>query len=178
MAAKHVKASAQVCQLLDEVREKHHPHLSQAVIALDFVEAKPFVKDRINFGKVSKFNSSTKIWFPENAKYDFHISICADVWFVLLKEAQHEAFLDLRLSSCKVDYEPNTVMVNGKKQVVKDEFGRVEYTDVMKTDDDGRPKWKVVPFDVAVIVENVKRYGIWYDELLELKYAIEHCKEN
>lgn len=173
MPMKHFKASPQICQLLDEVKAKHHPHLAQATIALEFVESKAYIKDEINFGKVAKFGSATKLWFPDHAKYDFLISLCADVWFGLLNNQQREALLDFRLSSCKVEYIPNTVVVNGKKQVIKDEFGRIEYTDQIKTDDEGKPVWKLANFGLAVVVENVKRYGIWYDGLLELKQAID-----
>lgn len=173
MPVSHVKATPQVCQLMGEIKEKHHPHLEQALIALSFVDSKPFVKDRINLGRVGRFSPAVKLWFPNDAKYDFHITVCADVWFGLLNDQQRESYLDLVLTRCKVEYEANTVLINGKKQVVKDDFGRIEYTNQVKTDDEGQPVWKVVPLDLAVITENLKRYGIWYDDLLELKKAIE-----
>jgi len=168
-----VKASPEVRQLLDDVKAKNHPHLNQALVALEFVESKPFVRDRINLGKVSRFNESTRLLFPQNEKYVFLITLCADVWFGLLKESQREAILDLHLSRFKVAYEPNAVVVNGKKQVVKDEYGRVEYTDVVKTDDEGNPVWKVMPLDITTIAENVKRYSTWYEDLVLLQQAID-----
>jgi hypothetical protein len=59
-----------------------------------------------------------------------------------------------------------------RKKVIKDEFGRVQYTTNIKTDDEGNPKWKILPLDLEIFSGNVRRYGLWYDELLELKDAI------
>lgn len=178
MPIQHTKASPSLRQLLESIQEKNHPHLEQALIAFEFVDSKPFIKDRINLGKVTKFSPAAKMWFPDNAKYDFCISACTDVWFGLLNEKQREAWIDLQLGRCQVEYEPNTVVVNGKKQTVRDEFGRVEYTQDIKTDDEGLPVWKVLPLDIGVIAENVKRYGLWYSDLLELKQAIESHHTN
>jgi len=178
MPVTHAKAAPQVRQQLDQLKEKNHPHLEQALVALEFVDSKPYIKDRLNLGKVAKFSKATRLWFPDNAKYDFLISICADVWFGVLNDHQREALLDLQLSRCQVEYEPNTVVVNGKKQVIKDEWGRVEYTDQVKTDDEGFPIWKVAPLGFGVIVDNVKRYGIWYEDLLTLKKAMEATEQN
>lgn len=162
-----------VYELLENVKEKNHPHLAAAKIAVEFVDSKPFIKDRLNLGKVSKFSKAAKIWHPPNKRYDFCISICADVWMDLLQVAQREPYLDLKLCQCQVEYEPEVVEENGKKQVVKDEYGRVSYTDEVKVDADGEPMWKVVPVGIPVFVENVKRYGLWYEDFVELKQAIE-----
>jgi len=173
MPVTHVKAAPQVRQLLTQIKEKHHSHLDEALVAVEFVDSKPYVKDRLNLGRVTKFSKATQLWFPDNAKYDFLISLCADVWFGILNEQQREALLDLHLTRCQVEYEPNSVVVNGKKQVVKDEWGRVEYTDQVKTDDAGLPIWKVSRLDMAVVAESVKRYGIWFQDLLDLKNAMD-----
>ena len=173
MPIHHMKASTAARKQLYDVMEKHHPHLKEAMIALEFVDSKAYIKDRLNLGKVSKFSKSTQLWFPDAAKYDFCITICIDVWNDLLDDNQCESLLDLNLSRCQVEYEPETVIVNGKKQVVRDEYGRTEYTTDIKLDDEGRPVWKVSPLDVYVLVQNIKRYGLWYDGLLELKQAID-----
>lgn len=179
MPVRHIKAGAQVRQLLNEVKEKyHHPRLQMALVALEFVESKPIVKDRVNLGKVTKFSQGTKLWLPENEKYDFLISVCADVWFGMLNDRQREALIDLHLTCCQVEYEPNSVVVNGKKQVIKDEFGRIEYTQNVKTDDEGNPVWKRSPLDIVAFASNVDRYGVWYDDLLELKQAMDAHDEN
>ena len=168
----HVKASPEVRQLLKTLQESFHPHIDQAKIALEFVDSKAYIKDRLNLGKVFKFSKANKLWMPNEAKYDFCISICADVWFSLLNEKQRRAILDLHLTCCQVEYEPNSVVENGKKIVVKDEFGRTEYTDKFKCDDEGCPVWKKAPLDAIAFASNVKRFGVWYDDLMEIKQAI------
>ena len=58
-------------------------------------------------------------------------------------------------------------MVEGNKKVpVKDEWGRVKYTNVVKTDDDGKPKWRVDPFDLDVFAKNVLHYGLWMKDFV------------
>lgn len=166
----NVKANPEVRQLLKKIQEQNHPHLNQALIALEFSDSKPYVKDRLNLGKVKKFPKSAKLWLSE--KYDFCITNVVDVWFGLLNDMQKEALLDLHLSCCQVEYEKNTTIENGKKIVIKDEWGRAEYTNVMRTDDEGCPIWKAVKLDAAVLSENIKRYGVWYEDLLQLKFAI------
>jgi hypothetical protein len=171
------KAGPQIVAQMKEIKEKNHPHLEQALIAVEFTETKPYVKDRLNLGKVSKFSKSIKIYLPKDANYDFRLSLPSEVWYGLLKEPQKVAWLDLLLTQCQVEYEPNTVVVNGKKQVVKDEFGRVEYTDVMKCDDEGIPMWKVVPCDLSVYTKNIKRYGLWFEDVIELANVIKYPAE-
>ena len=173
MPIHHMKASTAARTQLYQVLEKHHPHLADAMIALEFVDSKAYIKDRLNLGKVSKFSKATQLWFPDTAKYDFCITLCIDVWTELLDETQCEALLDLNLSRCQVEYEPETVIVNGKTQVVRDEYGRTEYTNDIKHDDEGQPIWKVSLLDVNVLVQNIKRYGLWYEGFLELKTAID-----
>lgn len=113
-------APSEIEDLLQEIKEKWHPHLHEASFAIEFVESKPFVKDRINLGKVSKFSQSAKLW--QSKKYDFLISLCVDVWHTILNTQQKAPLLDLHLSQCKVEFEPETVEVNGKTEKVKDEW--------------------------------------------------------
>jgi hypothetical protein len=169
----YIEANPQVRQQVDILKGKNHPHLEQAQIAVAFTETKPFIKDRLNLGKVSKFSKSAKLWHPKDKKYDFCIYICSEVWFGMLNDHQKEAYLDLKLCQCKIEYLPEYVEENGKKIPVKDEFGRISYTNEVKYDKDGLPIWKVVPADLKVYAENIKRYGLWFEELLELKEVIE-----
>ena len=171
------KAGPQVCNLLNEIKAKNHPHLETALIACGIVDTKPYVHNKLNLGKVSKFSKGMKLWLPKETKYDFLVTLVADVWFGLFNEQQKEAWLDLLLTRCQVEYEPNCVEINGKLKPVKDEFGRVEYTDKPKTDDSGQFAWKVAPLDMAVIASNISRYGVWFDSYVQLKVAIDSHKE-
>ena len=110
-----------VQSLLADAKNNNHPHLVEAKIAVEFIDSKPYVDGRLNLGKASKFSKSAKLWHPKNDKYDFKISVCADVWQNILNEAQREALLDLHLSCCQVQHEPETVDVNGKPKPQKDE---------------------------------------------------------
>jgi hypothetical protein len=165
------KAPNEVTEILNYVKEKHHSkRLANASIVCCFDESKPFINNKLNLGKVSKFSALAKLWHRE--KHDFCISIPMDLWHSILKGDEREAFLDLQLTRCSAEYMPEVVEENGKKKKIKDEWGRTQYTQEFKTDDDGNVKWKVAPLDLEVFAENVRRYGLWSDSLMELKDAI------
>ena len=164
------KAPSEVVELLAQIKDKHHARLVNARIAISFDDSKPFLRNKLNLGKVTKFSPLARLWQKE--QHDFCLSIPMELWHSVLKGDQRDAYLDLQLSRCGVEYLPEEVEVNGKKKPVKDEFGRVQYTQEIKVDDEGNPKWKVVPLDLEVFAENVRRYGLWCDDLLELKDAI------
>lgn len=171
------KAPNEVRELANGLIEKYHPHLKDAKIAIGFSDSKVFTRGRFNWGKVSKFSKLNKLWQAKHEKYDFCILLCADAWYKFLTDLQKEALLDLCLSRCQVEYEPASVEKNGKKVVIKDEWGRVEYTDKIKFDDEGEPVWKVAPLSIGVFSHNIKRYGLWCEDLINLKYAIEGKEE-
>jgi len=165
------KATQNVWDLVSEVKLKHHDQrLSQASIAVSFSDSKPFIKDRFNWGNVSRFSGFNKIWM--NTKHDFCIQICSDVWSAILTTEQKEALIDLHLSRCAAEYIPEVIVENDKKVVVKDQWGRVQYTNEVKLDDEGNPKWRVLPLDLIVFTQNVGRYGLWCNELNDFKQAI------
>lgn len=167
------EVSSEVQAVVEEIKTKNHfKRLQEAQIAVSFNEGKPFVKGRFNWGKTSKFSSFAKIWHPKNKRYDFHISMPSDAWHSVLNASQREAWIDLHLTRCQVEYVPITVEEDGKKKPAKDEWGRVQYTEEIKRDDEGNPKWLVVPLDLNVFQENVFRYGCWCQDLLDFKAAI------
>ena len=164
-------ASNEVLDIVLKVKEKyHHPRLQEANVALSFNDSKPFLNGRFNWGKTSKFAAAAKIW--QAKKYDFQISLPADSWHSILNADQREAWIDLHLTRCQVDWVPVTVEENGKKKPVKDEWGRVQLTDEMKRDADGEPKWKLWPLDLEVFQGNVLRYGCWCEDLLDFQAVI------
>jgi hypothetical protein len=174
------QAGTDVIDLFKKVKEKHHhPRLELANFAVCFTDSKPFVKGRFNWGKVQKFSPLAKLWHGENNKYDFLVIICGEAWQNILTMSQREALVDLHLTRCDVDFEPevNTDPVTGKETVVKDGFGRIQMSNNIKYDDEGVPKWKVHPLDLHVFTENVTRYGVWSEELLDFKKAVEDKQE-
>jgi hypothetical protein len=166
------KAPQDVLELINHVKEKFHgERLADASIVGCFDDSKAFVKNKINLGKVSKFSTLARLW--QNQKHDFCLVICADLWHDVLGNTEREALVDLLLSRCEVELVPETIEENGKKKPVKDEWGRIQYTKEIKLDDEGNPKWKVAPLDLELFAKNVRRYGLWLDDLLEMKEAID-----
>lgn len=167
------KAPGNVLDLLDKIKIKHHhPRLELANFAVVFNESKPFVKNRFNFGSVSKFSPFNQL-FQSPEKKDFSIVLCSDVWHSMLNSHQQEAILDLHLTRCEVEYVPEIVIEGKKKKVVKDEWGRVKYTDEVKYDEEGVPKWVIAPLDLSVFSRNVERFGLWCQDLLDMRQVMD-----
>ena len=157
--------------IIDDVKDLNHsPRLDEARVTAAFIDSKPFVNNRFNWGSTKKFSDFSKVWQDE--KYDFCIVICSDIWHQILSPDQKHAFIDLHMSRMEAEFLPEVAVENGKKKVVKDEFGRVQYSNELKIDDDGNPKWKVSPLDLLIFTQNVSRYGLWCEELLEFNDAI------
>jgi hypothetical protein len=165
------KAKQEVVDLLDSVKEKHHlPRLQVASVVAIFSDSKPFIKNRFNWGTVKKFSPFHALWLSQ--KHTFCITICADLWHDILNANQREALLDLHLTRCEPVFLPETIEENGKKKVVKDDWGRVQFTDQVKLDDEGNPKWQIAPLDVLVLTKNVQRFGLWTEELTEFAKVV------
>lgn len=165
------KASEEIVGLLDVVKSKHHsPRLDDCRIAICFNDSKPFTKNKLNLGKLSRFSATAKLWQRE--KHEFCLSIPMELWTTVLDAGQREAYLDLMLTRLDMDYLPEFIEENGKKIKIVDEFGRTQYSNVPKEDKEGNIKWKIEPLDLEVFSKNVRKYGLWQDELMTFKEAI------
>jgi len=177
MASQTWPAPADVVGLMEEVKEQNHPRLELAKVALAFVDAKAFLKGRFNWGKARKFTPQAKLWHAKDKKYDFEITLPADGWYQVLQGVQKEAWLDLHLSRFRPEMKPVMVEVNGKQKPVKDDFGRIEYTNDMKIDEKtGEPIWCVDPLDLHVFSDNAARYGVWCQDLQDFEAALVESK--
>ena len=156
------KASEDVQELCNSLITKYHSDLEQARFIVVFSDTKPFNRDRLNFGKATKFSQFNKLF--QGTKYDYCLNVCADVWQSVLTDDHKEALIDLLISCCSPEYEAEVIVENGKKKTVKDEWGMVKYTNELKLDDDGDPKWLVMPLDIVAFVDNARRYGLWFEE--------------
>jgi hypothetical protein len=153
------KAPSTILDQLNELKQKHHsPRLDAAEFVVAFNESKPFVKNRFNWGSLKRFSDFHKIW--QGQKYE--------IWQSMLTPDQQLALLDLHLCRCAPEYVPESVIEGKKKKVIKDEWGRVKYTNELKYDDNGNPKWVVTPLDIEVFMENVSRYGLWCSKFCDL----------
>ena len=91
------KAPSNILDLLDQVKTKnHHPRLETARVTVALNDSKPFLKNRFNWGTVTKFSEFNKLWQDE--PHDFCLNVCSDVWHDLLDTNQQEALIDLQLS--------------------------------------------------------------------------------
>ena len=150
---------------------KHHsPRLDDASVAICMDESKVFVKNKLNLGKLSKFSPLARLY--QKDKYDFCLIIPSELWQSVLQGDQREAYLDLQLTRCDMEYVAEIVEEEGKKKKVTDEWGRTVYTNEPKYDAEGNVKWKVDSLDLEVFAENVSRYGLWQDDLFKLHEAM------
>jgi len=172
------RAPGDVLDLVLSVKSRHHsPRLDSCTVAVCFDESKPFLKNKINLGKLTKFSNLARLYQRE--KYDFCLTIPSEVWGSILRDqSQKEAYIDLQLTRCDVEYMPEEIEENNKKKKVVDEFGRVKYTNQPKLDAAGELKWKVQPLDLEVFTQNVRRFGIWLDDLGALRDAIEESSQD
>ena len=62
MAIPPWKVPADVKNVVQQVKDNHHPHLQDAVIAVAFDDSKPFKNDRLNWGKTQRFSDLNKLF--------------------------------------------------------------------------------------------------------------------
>lgn len=171
------KAPDEVVQLMSVVKSKNHsPRLDDCRVAICFDEGKVFIKNRLNLGKLTKFSPMAKLYQRE--KYDFCLIVPMELWSTALQPDAREAYLDLMLTRLDMEYIPEVVEENGKKIKLIDDFGRIQYSKVPKTDKEGNVKWKIDPLDLEVFAKNVRRYGIWQEELASIHEAIIESKKS
>lgn len=165
------KAPKEVTDLMEEVKSKNHDErLATADVLVWFDESKPFVNNSLNLGKAIKLGPVHRVL--DEDRHNFLITLPSDVWHNILVGKQREAWLDLHLTRFTPDYKPQTVIVNGRKRPVKDQWGRIEYTTEVRTDKNDNVIWKVLPLDLEVYTDNIGRYGLWLEGLTGLAAAI------
>jgi hypothetical protein len=163
-------APLEIFQKLDEVKTNKHPQLNDVSIVVELSDAQPFKNNRLNLGNIRRFSAANKIW--QKGDFDFCITLVGEVWQQILKEDQHDAILDLHLTRIEPICEPQVIVENNKKITVKDDYGRIVLTETQKLDKNGNPKWRVLPIDLGVLSQNVRRFGFWFDDLVEFQNII------
>mgnify|MGYP003475862963 CR=1 FL=1 len=122
MALNPWKCSADILTLVRHLQEKDHaPRLTNAKIGMVFDDSKPFIKNKINLGKVATFSPFNRLW--QDDQHDFCLVVPSSLWVEVLNEEQRKAYLDLKLTQCSVEYEPETVEENGKTIKIVDDWG-------------------------------------------------------
>jgi hypothetical protein len=168
-------APLDVFEKLKEIKEQAHPELESISIVVELSDALPFKNNRLNLGNVRKFSAANKIW--QKGDFDFCITLVGEVWQTILKGQQCDALLDLHLTRIEPVCEPQVIIENKKRIVCKDDFGRIILTNEQKLDKHGNPRWRIVPIDLGVLAQNVRRYGFWFDDLVEFQHVLVDMSE-
>ena len=159
-------APEEVFEILQNVKDKAHPQLENVAVVVELSDAQRFKNNRLNLGNVRKFSNANKIW--QKGDFDFCITVVGEVWQEILRGPQREAILDLHLSRIEPVCEPEVIIENKKRIICKDDFGRIIFTETQKLDKNGAPRWRIVPI-LDVLAQSIRRYGYWFDELIELR---------
>ncbi|MBI1372126.1 MAG: hypothetical protein GC159_05115 [Phycisphaera sp.] len=141
------------------LKRNHHPHLEHASIWVLCSDRAPLRKNRFVPTSSTLCTKTEKL----SAGHDFKITISMEAWGKLTDE-QRDRALDEALYRCGVKFEPETLEINGKAHVVKDDLGRVIFTDEVAYDKEGRPRWQINPPDADVFFGMLQRYGAYNDE--------------
>ncbi len=100
MAVVWLEASKEVLKVVEEMRNKYHPHLVAAEIGVILREEAPLQNGRLIYGQAMKPPEKWKTLFVE--PYDFVIWFAKDVWEGVLNSAQRRALADHELCHCSM----------------------------------------------------------------------------
>jgi hypothetical protein len=133
---------------MDELIEKHHPHLAEAKIAIAWRFGWSQDADGLlKLGQAKKVSELDR----DLHDYDFIILLNHEVWNkASFSERQMKALIDHELCHCSV-----SIDTNGEKKI--DERGRVIY--------------RIRKHDVEEFREVAARHGCWRDDLRQLAEA-------
>ena len=153
------EAPPEIRRALDEIKKENHAHLAHASLWALCSDGKALRNNQFVVTQSKRCSQTEKL----SSGSDFKVIVMMDAWSQLPDAARRVA-LDEALCRCGVKHVPQTVEVNGKKEVVKDELGRVIYTDEMEHDKEGRPKWKINPPDAGLYYAMLQRHGKYSEE--------------
>lgn len=169
-----LEKNVEVYVLMEELIKKHHQHLAEAKIVLYACEKVKSKGQNIVLAEAAK--ASTKMKASMNA--DFTITIYTVPWSDLTPE-QKRACLDHELCHCEAAREPEVEVVgrgrNGKDKtkIIKDKYGRTQFTDKIKRGEDGEAKWVLKPHNLEEFRDIVSRHGIWDEAIRNFKEVLD-----
>jgi hypothetical protein len=158
------EAPENIRETLLELKHEHHCHLGSASIWLLCSDRSPIKNNRLVVTTTSKCTPTERL----ATGHDFKIVILMDAW-ARLTDKQGTIALDQALCRCGVKWVPQTMEINGRREVLKDDLGRILYTDEIDHDSDGRPKYVINPPDAGIYFAMVHRYGNYTEELEDLQ---------
>jgi len=176
MAIWELEQDSPAYQIARELISRYHHHLAEAKIVLYASDKNKVKCNKVTCAEASK--ASSKMKASTNA--DFTITLFMTPWSDLNGD-QKKACMDHELTHCGVHYEPVTEQVGtarrsgrARTKVVRDEYGRVQYTDTIKRDTEtGEPKWRLYPHDLEEFRDIVQRHGIWDESIQSFKEALD-----
>lgn len=145
----------------------NHPHLNTASIWVLVSDGKHIVDNRLVPTKTSLCTKTEKY----KTGNDFKITVMAAAW-AMLTDKQREVAIDIALSKCGVKYEPQSVEVNGKKEILKDDIGRTLFTNEIQYDKNGNPKWKLNKPDAEIFYNILDKYGLYETSVENVKRVL------
>ena len=159
------KAPPEIQQLLEVIKNKNHsPRLDQCSVVVCFDEGKPFVKNKLNLGKLSKFSAMARLY--QKDKHDFCLVVPSTLWQEMLNAEQRKAYLDLQLTRCDMEYVPETVEENGKKKKIVDELGRIQYSNEPKYEPAVRRHLEVARLEPKLFLCEKGDVLFWHADLI------------
>jgi hypothetical protein len=152
---------------IETLKDEFYPHLANASIWVLCSDGKAVRNNRVLVTTTSRCTKTEKL----SSGHDFKITILVESWSLLPDSARTIA-LDEALARCGVKYVPAKVEINGKKEIVKDEWGRTIYTDEIDYDKEGQPRWKVNPPDAGVYFTLLMRRGEYNEDVENVLRAL------
>lgn len=172
-----MEQSSPVYDMLTRLIRRNHQHLAEAKIVLYCCDKLKLRGDHVVIAEAKKASPMLKA----STNADFTVTFYMMPWGDL-DSNQKEACFDHELFHCGVAYEPVKEQVgmsaSGKQKwkVVKDEYGRKQYTNTIERDENGEPKWRIIPHDLEEFRDVVERYGMWDENLQQFKQAIDRAE--
>lgn len=162
------EATVKIQQQVKQLRDQHHTHLHQASLWVLCSDAKAIRDNHIIATQTKKCTNTERL----SSGHDFKIVIMMEVWSLLTDEQRAKA-IDEALCRAGVKRVPQMIEINGKKDVVKDDFGRIIYTDEIAYDKEDRPKWKINRPDAELYFGMISRHADYNEEAENVQRAFE-----
>lgn len=160
-------AMNEITRIIESRKARFHEHLRDTTIWALCTDAKHVTGNRLNKIKVAKTTNTERL--NVNSAFKFTIFMG---WWTEATDDQRLVAIDEALARCGVKYEPQKVVINGKEQTAKDNWGRTLYTKAIAYDEDGNPKWRVNKPDAEVFFELVQRHGAYTPEVANVQRAL------
>ncbi len=174
MAIWELESNLDLYTMLHELIGRYHSRLEEAKIVLYANDKNKNRANKIIIAEASK--ASSKMKASTNA--DFTIMVYMTPWSDL-NMTQKRACLDHELCHCGVHFEPVKEAAGGTRsgrprlKVVRDDYGRVQYTNEIKRNENGEPKWRLLPHDLEEFRDIVARHGIWDKDIQSFKEVLD-----